>query len=607
MRRDDVRRSQLLSAVGLLALTCIACTPGAVGPGYRGEPLFTVKGQLVTPGAVPTTPIRLAIAWYPDEESSTAPRAIVTQEVQYQGSFPLNYSFSFFSVPPQGVLIEYRDGDELTRAAFGVLLAYEDVNGNGQLDSIPAGGSGLDRVLGTSVGDTYNGNPEASPIWVAFVDGTPGRRWTGYSPGYNLWRASTRDVVPADTAVPIALHATNELNFFVCEEFISGSSYGFDLPCNVTPTGGVRVIGNLYRQNGVAGASLRITDGVRPLPGLLVEVNDAGVPYDPPSGLYGASGTVPLVTPGFNTVRVTAPNQPPLVFSIEAPGEFTLRAPREGTKLLTGTSLVVDWTRSSGAAFYQAQAYALTPPNPGTEPVLVSDFGEQTFSARLTGFTQDDTHEVLVSAFARRYLAHGRGGSLVNVATSRSEYLDVLPADAGVWLEGSVLVSTYQGQTGGSAWMQAFDGVTLVSTALVTANGEALTWDARQQQYGGAVQVQAGETATLGVTLPGRPRRTYEVALPSAFTVTTPPRSHPTRTALPLTWTAAPGATEYRVYVSDATGRSLHFEGLLGTAATVPPLDVVGDVIVTVSAARIGASRHFAGLVQASFDVTLTP
>ncbi len=585
-------------------LLLLSCSPGAVGPRYRGQPLFTVKGQVVTSGTVPTTPIRLALAWYPDEQSTSAPRAIITQDIAYEGSFPLNYSFSFFSIPPPGVLIDYPDGASVTRAAFGVLMAYEDVNGNGQLDSIPMGGSAIDRVLGTSVGDTYNGKPAPKPVYVAYVEGTPGPEWVGYSPGYNLWR--NFEVVPESTSVPIELDATNELNFFVCEEFISGSSYGFDLPCNIAPTGGVRVIGNVYEQNGLGGLSLRITDGVRVLPGLQVELNDAGVSFDAPSGLYGGSG-FSVVSPGSNVVTVRPVGQPPLVFALEAPGGFALQAPTEGRRLLAGTSLSTQWTPASRASFYQVQAYPLTPPNVGTTPVLVTSRGETSFTSSLTGFTKDDTYEVSVTAFARRYLAHGRGGSLVNISTSRTEYVDVLPADIGLWLEGAVTIGTYQGQVGTSVYVQGFDGVTLRSDALVTADGEVMSWSQSAQAYSGAVQVQPGDTVTLAISSTTQARKTFAVALPEDFTLTAPPLSHPTRTPLVLTWSSAPGVSEYRVYVGDASGRQLHFESVATTTATVPALDVTGVVTISVGAVKRGSNRHLIGVVQKSVDVSLTP
>jgi hypothetical protein len=588
----------------VLFLLLLSCSPGAVGPWYRGQPLFTVNGQVVTSGAVPTRPIRLALAWYPDVQSTTAPRAIVTQDIAYEGSFPLNYAFSFFSVPPPGVLIDYPDGDQVRRAAFGVLMAYEDVNGNGQLDSIPMGGSAVDRVLGTSVGDTYNGKPSAKPVYVAYVEGTPSPRWVGFAPGYNLWRQD--EVVPEATNVTIELVATNELNFFVCEEFISGSAYGSNLPCNIAPTGGVRVIGSVYQENEVRGLTLSITNGLQVLPDLQVELNDAGVPFNVQSGLYGGQGFA-LESPGFNTVTVRPLGEPPLIFSLEMPGRFSLQTPTSGRRLLAGMSLPTSWTSAERASLYQVQANALTPPNEATSSALVRSQGESSFSTTLSGFTRDDTYGVSVSASARRSLVHGRGGSLVSSVLSRLEYVDVLPIDIGLWLEGAVTVSTYQGLTGASVYMQGFEGVTPRTDVLVTANGEPMLWSRAVEAYTGAVDAEPAGMVTLAISSATQPRKAFQVLLPEDFTLTEPPRSHPTHVPLELTWSAAPDASDYRVSVNDPSGRLLYAESLVGTRATVPALDVAGVVTITVAAVKRGANRHLVGAVQKSVDVALTP
>jgi hypothetical protein len=582
-------------------LLMAACAPGAIGPRYRGEALFTVKGQLVASGPAPTTPIRLAVAWYPNERTDTAPKAIVTQDVEYQGSFPLNYTFSFFTVPEVSALHEYVERGVTTRAAFGVLLAYEDRNGNGRLDSIVKGGGPVDRVLGTSVGDTYNGAPAAAPVWVAYVEGTPPESWTGYGPGYNLYQR--RGVVPSDTDVPITLTGSNELNFFVCEEFISGSGYAFDLPCNLPPTSGVRVIGNLQRIDGFNGGSLRVTDGRSVLANAIVSVNDAGVPFAPTFGLYLVPTSVPLNVPGVNVVTVTPLSGSPLRFVVEAPDDFALQAPTSGHRHLSGQPLSVQWTRSAAATFYQVQAFALTPPNDGPEPVIVPS---SKLAAALSPFTNDDLYQVLVSAFAPNYLAHGPGASLVNVSASRSTFIDVKPPDIGLWINGSAAVAFYRGQQGASAWVEALDGVTAVEDAVVTVNGQPLPWDRRTRQYGGAIDLEPGGTATFGVSRAGSARTTFTVALPGEFTVTALPASHPVRTPLRLTWASAPNASVYRVAAIDAAGRQLHFEELTGTEATLPGLEAPGAVTVVVAAVRPSSSRHLIGLIQQSFELTLT-
>ncbi|MFT3713327.1 MAG: hypothetical protein QM817_37200 [Archangium sp.] len=602
----NLRNTLITAAMAVLA----ACQQPATGPKYEGEPLFSVKGQmaLTSGGTAPAGPIRLAVAWYPNSNSSSAPRAMVTQDVQYQGSFPLNYTFSFFGVPPADALSDYTSNGVTTRASWGVLMAYEDLNGNGQLDTIAAGGSPIDRVLGTSLGDRFNGNDAAQQIYVAYVDGTPPVEWTGYSAGYQLWQDG--NIVAATTPVPLALDQTNELNYFVCDEFISSSSYGYDLPCNIAPTGGVRVIGNVYRNNGVGGVSLKITDGTTSLPGLTVEVNGTAVPYLASEQLYYAYGTVPVNAPGHNVVRVNVPGQQARVFEFDAPADFAVTAPLDGKRLEVGGTLDVAWTRAAGASFYQTGANRITPPYATSSIELVYDRGQLNLGTQLSGFSADDYYQLQVVAFAPNYLARGLGGSMVNVSTQRQTYVDVIPANAGLRLEGTASLITYEGQTYGSAWVSAFDGLTdLESSATVELNGAALTFNPQYELFGiDSAQLVAGQAASFSITGAGKPAASSVVLLPGDFAVDPLPATQSKNSALALSWAASTGATSYRVWVSDAQGNSLFFENILGTSISVPALGVTGDVNVSVAAMLENpAERHLVGSVQKSFALTLTP
>lgn len=599
------RKALLTAAMTVLA----ACQqPGGTGPKYQGEPLFTVKGQmaLTNGGTAPSGPIRLAVAWYPDSSSNSAPRAMVTQDVQYQGTFPLNYSFSFFGVPPAAALSDYTNAGATTRAAFGVLMAYEDVNGNGQLDTIAAGGSPVDHVLGTSLGDRFNGDDTTDQIYVAYVDGQPPSDWVGYGPGFQLWKSGT--IVPVSTSVPIPLHQTNELDFFVCEEFIKSSGYGYDLPCHIAPTDGVRVIGNVYRLDGVGYAGLRITDGTNALSNMTVEVNGAPVAFDAASGLYSAYGTIPVNAPGRNVVRVTPPGQPARVFEMDAPTDFALQAPSDGLHLLAGSPLNVGWTRAAGASFYNVGANRVTPPFASTNVELVYDRGQAQLGTQLSGFTDDDYYQLQVVAFAPNYLARGRGGSMVNTSAIRQAYVDVIAANAGLRVEGTVTHYTFMGQSSGSAWVQAFDGITSLQQATVTLNGDALTWDATYQMFGlDTANVQPGASSTFSLSTSSRSAVSVQVALPGDFTVDPLPASQSKSAPLSLTWSASSGATSYRVWAVDAQGQQLFFDNVAGTSAQIPALNVEGDVYVSVAAYLQGADRHLAGAVQKTNAVTLTP
>src|SRR5277367_4730615 len=105
------------------ALTTATACGQATGPGYQGAPLFTISGKMVTEGAPPSRPIRLAVAWYADHTTLGGPQAIVTEDVEYQGSFPLDYRFSLYWPPPDSALNTTSAGGATFRAAWGVLIA----------------------------------------------------------------------------------------------------------------------------------------------------------------------------------------------------------------------------------------------------------------------------------------------------------------------------------------------------------------------------------------------------------------------------------------------------------------------------------------------------
>ncbi len=143
---------------------------------------------MITEGAAPSRPIRLAVAWYADTTTLGGPQAIVTEDVEYQGSFPLDYSFSLYGPPPDAALNASTVAGATFRAAWGVLIAYEDLNGDGQLDLIPDGGSPIDLILATSIGDIFNGDPAANPVRVAYIDGQAPASLEGFTAGYNFYQ-----------------------------------------------------------------------------------------------------------------------------------------------------------------------------------------------------------------------------------------------------------------------------------------------------------------------------------------------------------------------------------------------------------------------------------
>src|SRR6185369_17697403 len=111
----------------------------------------------------PAPSLRLAIGWYPGwfGQSPGAPlRSVVTQSAHYEGSFPLDFTFQVDGPPPASALVDMvpiSDDPNIAQGtgkiAYGFLIAYEDRNGNGTLDTATATTASPDRILGVSMPD----------------------------------------------------------------------------------------------------------------------------------------------------------------------------------------------------------------------------------------------------------------------------------------------------------------------------------------------------------------------------------------------------------------------------------------------------------------------
>lgn len=595
----------VLSARGWLvaafASLCGCSEGGAAGPNYRGEPLFTVSGKIFATPQTPDVPIRLGVAWYRDLESSSGPQGLETQDIEYSGGWPQTYRFSFFEPPPTTAIVEYPHDAGVARWAYGVLLAYEDRNGNGRLDPIPRGGGPIDHVMGTSIGDPYNGRPAEKPSYLLYVDGALPAHLNAYRPGYNLWVGA---LVPESTPLNIELQVSNELDFAVCSEFLFGLNT-YELPCNIVPTGGLRVMGDVGNRRGVGFAALRVTDGVSPRPDALVEVNGQPVPFERSAGMHYSS-SVAVPAPGATVVKTWLPGQPPVVIQLKTPGPFTLTTPSAATRFATDTPLPLQWTRSEGASFYFLKAGHL----PGMPSAQLAASTSMTMEHTLPGLTESAFYEVSVWAYAPTYLGRGLGGSMVSASVSEAAWVDVIDPSAGVWLNGSVTAYQVDDQpAGGSVWVQGFDGLELLREANVFANQTALAFDPHHEVFcTGNIQLRPGETVHLRITAEHK-SNSVSVTLPGDFELAL---SAPTVSASqPLTasWTSSLGAEGYNVTVYNESSHVLFQLQTLSLQAQLPALNSAGVYYVSVDAQAMGtgSSRHLTPGVTKVRTLEVTP
>lgn len=281
-------------ALGLALLVAASACGDGSDPAPDGA-VATLGGELRSAGgAAAPGPLRLALAWYPGLMSTgdsrpSQPRAIATQDVAYDGALPLAYAFDVVEAPPAAALQPMPEG-YVGRGALGVLLAYQDGNGNRRLDTIPADGAPIDHVVGASL------DWAAAPAYVVAYLTHDQPAGTGLKAGFNLLElagAEQGGVVPLTTPIPLAISEGGPLlDLFVCEAAWDGS--GSQTPCGLDLGEGevldAEVVGEVYVgvEVGEAGFALFETVGGvrRPVSDAVVTLDGVELPYDPESASY---------------------------------------------------------------------------------------------------------------------------------------------------------------------------------------------------------------------------------------------------------------------------------------------------------------------------------
>ncbi|MBX7115601.1 MAG: hypothetical protein K1X64_14825 [Myxococcaceae bacterium] len=609
----ELKKEALVLFLALLT----ACGDKVTGGEYPGEPLFSIGGTMTLVGhPPPTAPIHLAIAWYPSSRDASAPKAIVTQDVQYQGTFPLNYTFDFFGAPPPEAINDYEEAGQTYRVAWGILMAYDDQNGNGQLDPIAVGGSPVDHVLGTSVGDGFNGAPATLKSKLSYVEGAVPPSFANAVSGYNLWQEENASgglsgFVPSSAWVPLPLDDTHELDFYVCEAVITRGYYSpFDLPCHIAATGGLRVFGMLHKGDGLAFADVQVSDGVNVISNAAVELNGVAIPFEAAKNRHAASGgTVVLNTPGDNVLTVTPMGSTTRRYVVKASGDFELLSPDWDQRFFENSSVAVSWNAAPNASAYSIFSMQLETPFALDTDLSVAPSGKAvestTFKVGAAG-----PRSLSVSALTAEGSVSALGGSHVQVSVGRSRMFDVIPAGTQLGLTGALVKQTAMGQPGDFAYLSAFDGATMLTRAQVAVDGTALRFDTFNQQYvlNSGQSLTSGATHILTANLANRPEFVASVDVPSDFVVSPLPASIHRNGVVQLSWSAATGATQgYSVLVSDASGGVSFAATASQTALDVGGFGVVGKAYVTVAAEGSTSDRHLKVRREYMFEIDVTP
>lgn len=356
----------------MIAAALLAACGTAVTPEHEGVPLATVSGQITSDGTVDVGDgLRLALVWTPTMGDGRV-KGLVTQDVTYQGSFPQQYKFDIYSPPPPEALSDWSEQKGPESVAIGKLVAYRDLNGNGQLDTIKADGIVHDKVVGTSADFRSDEGgylilfigseiPESSP-WHG----------TGFTQGFNLLHfpagEDEGELVPLTTPVPIKLVDRPHSNLIICEELytpdipsdatevVDIDSHVCGVPVEVVETGlfaEITLIDDvfeavvaLYGEDEVDELAIKI--GGRELAlQRMDEETVVGFQSGPSAGFLapGASSSLEIFISGQRAINS----------EFRMPGDFSITSPVYRATLPVGEAVTATWTRSEGAAVYDVE------------------------------------------------------------------------------------------------------------------------------------------------------------------------------------------------------------------------------------------------------------
>lgn len=351
----------LLRLFPLLTLSLAACD-AATNDAYRAPPLATLRGTMTaSQGLVAGGSVRLSVLWFSSEGGQPGSLlGVLSDEVAYTGMFPQAYTLELEGLPPIGAV---RADDAGTVGAVGVLVAYEDTNGDGRL-TLSRGGPVVDRVLGASARslvDARRGVISSVSKYLLYLD-TVGTTFGQVAPGYHLYTVVVGDggvgtsrMEPVSAAtLPLELTGDAELALVACGELydslgtvdfatkpLCGLGPGMGRPGPMTMTGQISILGDAGLASITLGVPL-LDGGIDVAP----EAMDASVSlngrrlesFRPGSfSLYELQATVVREV---NVVRVEVAGLMPFERQCVVPTPVTVTVPRS---VATGQSATVSW------------------------------------------------------------------------------------------------------------------------------------------------------------------------------------------------------------------------------------------------------------------------
>lgn len=335
---------------------------GFIACGGSAPPLkLALKGQLQsTAGAKADQPLLLAMGWYPSF-AGTAPgapaAAVLTQDnLSFSGNFPVDFTFAFSGPPPAAALFDLSKTGGKGHLAYGVLIAFRDLNGNKSLDSISASGAKVDDIAGISVPDPSLPPPEHS-FFVLYLDGAvaPDDVYAAQplQQGYNLMEIHYDfgvEPVPIDTSITIPIANDAAVNLYACPSAFQTPGF-FQRACGIDPYAGKAILqGNVFSLPAAAQAQFFVNDADGPVTNATLTLDGAPVARDAAGQDYPFTAHTPMT--GSHTLSIAVPGFPVETLPFTLPDPVLLQAPANGQQFTSGAPVSISWAGVLGTAYY---------------------------------------------------------------------------------------------------------------------------------------------------------------------------------------------------------------------------------------------------------------
>jgi len=299
------------------------------------------------------------MGWYPTF-AGTAPGspvgAVITQaNIEYSGSFPVDFNFTLTGTPPPEALFDLSKTGGTGHLAYGVLIAFRDVNKNGAFDANSAGRANADVIAGLSVPDPSRPPPEHS-YFVVYLDGKPAANdYYSAEPlqqGYNLMQIRYNfgiERVPLATAITIPITNSPALNIYACQEAFQDINW-FKRSCGIDPYGGTwQAQGALFSMPTGTTTQLFVNDADGNVANASITFDGAPFTYDGVGQLYYFRAAQ---LTGTHSLSFTVPGGASETMSVTVPEPVTVSSPAPSQSFRSGSTVPISWSAAAGTAYY---------------------------------------------------------------------------------------------------------------------------------------------------------------------------------------------------------------------------------------------------------------